>query len=931
MKRTKNATSKPDQKAEHPLRADFQGPANRQTPSKPVNSPDLPNRQTSSDGSSNLPDLWAVPGNPTDLPNRRTFLKWAASGTTGMVLMPVWLAEAFPAGGHPGGAEDSGRDTNSGGDTLYTGKVFVEPELHDDPALPPRGLGGVVVSDGHYTTITGQDGTFRLQGGSNARFVFITVPAGYKCARTHYIPVQAGLETYNFGLLPHEASAGPGVRFIQLADTETHLDTGWVGPVRDYATGENAAFIIHTGDIAYERGFVYHSRHVTSQTMGVPVFYCVGNHDLDRGDYGEQLFEQHFGPCWYSFDAGNTHFVVTPMPGGTYRPSYTVDQVRQWLENDLKYMDRSKNLVVFNHNLLTTGDDFMYGESDKEQIRLNDFNLKAWIYGHWHINFRKHHAGNEVVSVCASPPNKGGINHSASNFLVFDLDDHGKMRIQPRYTYLDSLFTVVSPSGAHCARDVQGHLVVSVNTYTARSATRRVRFRVDGSEQWHELSPRTDWNWTGVLPSERLWPDVSALVRYEVTLEDGSVFTRSETFFLPEGGRTAGGDNMQNAGHSAGQTDRATTSTFPERARVHRGYPASFERDLLRLEWSTNAGGSIWMCRPVIEQGVVYAATIDEFAGERCALVAMDARTGVKLWKYPLQASVKNSICVEQGLVLATDEEGTAYGVNAVNGREVWKKALGWRSLPAYVSGGTVVDGIYYTGYGNYLSAVRVEDGSVLWTNTGWNGGHGTTANHLVAGDTLVVGANWQALYGHNRHTGEVLWREAEHGIRFRSAAPAFVDGQLFVPALNALLIMDPVSGEVLRIGEVPHSLQTAATPVVLDEIILLGTARDGVLCLDRQTLEVRWRSQTTQALVYTAPYSMPPSATVEGSAIRIENRVVFGASDGGLYIVDVEDGRVIDRIDMGAPILATPVKSHNSLFVADFSGNVNRFAIQSA
>ena len=57
-----------------------------------------------------------------------------------------------------------------------------------------------------------------------------------------------------------------------------------------------------------------HIKLMNTENMDCPVFYCIGNHDLVKGKYGEELFESIYGPVYYSFDAGNVHYVVTPMP-----------------------------------------------------------------------------------------------------------------------------------------------------------------------------------------------------------------------------------------------------------------------------------------------------------------------------------------------------------------------------------------------------------------------------------------------------------------------------------------------------------------------------------------------------------------------------------------------------------------------------------------
>lgn len=70
--------------------------------------------------------------------------------------------------------------------------------------------------------------------------------------------------------------------------------------VRDYARNEQAAFIIHTGDICYEKGLKAHIKLMNTENMDCPVFYCIGNHDLVKGKYGEELFESIYGPVYYS-------------------------------------------------------------------------------------------------------------------------------------------------------------------------------------------------------------------------------------------------------------------------------------------------------------------------------------------------------------------------------------------------------------------------------------------------------------------------------------------------------------------------------------------------------------------------------------------------------------------------------------------------------
>ncbi|MCC8174427.1 MAG: metallophosphoesterase [Odoribacter sp.] len=114
-------------------------------------------------------------------------------------------------------------------------------------------------------------------------------------------------------------------KFIQITDTEifnTQNHEDWINNLRNYSEVEQSTFIIHTGDICYENGLKEHIQLMNNSNMGRPVFYCIGNHDLVKGNYGEELYKSLYGPVFYSFDVGNIHYVVTPMLHGDHRPSY---------------------------------------------------------------------------------------------------------------------------------------------------------------------------------------------------------------------------------------------------------------------------------------------------------------------------------------------------------------------------------------------------------------------------------------------------------------------------------------------------------------------------------------------------------------------------------------------------------------------------------
>lgn len=765
----------------------------------------------------------------------------------------------------------------------YKGQVFIDKNGNNHADKGEKGVRNIAVSDGLNVVLTDSNGFYELPGTAKTRHIFITVPAGFKSSSAHYIKVDKETLSYNFGIQTFAVSKSKHTRFIQITDTESYEDGGWIEPIRDYANGHDVSFIVHTGDICYEKGLNFHAKALTSSTMGVPTYYCIGNHDLVKGEYGEALFEKLFGPTYYSFEAGDTHFVVTPMLNGDYKPSYTKEDVYRWLVNDLKLVDRSKKLVIFNHDLLTYGDDFIYGVDDKQQINLNEHNLKAWIYGHWHINYMKRHGAGGVVSVCSSTPDKGGIDHSSSNFLVYDISEKGKLSIEPRYNYIKKhlVFNMVS--------DLQNEDVIklTVNSYNTVAPIKKVAFRVESDKRysrWYGVKVETDWSWSTAVKIKEVGSfGINSRIRVSAWLDNGDTITRVKA--------------------------------------LHNSISAN-----VKLVWMNNMGGNSWMCSPVYANGKVFAATMDEFAHRHCYISSFDAASGKLLWRYTTGSSVKNTICVEQGRVLATDEDGVAYALDADSGRLIWRKELGKNYLPAFVSGTTARNGVCYTGFGSYLSALSVADGSTIWKDGGWSGGEGTTSTHILTGDVLVASSNWNALFGHAATTGKMLWKVSEQGVRFRSGTSVVADDTLYVAADKNIVKMNPTTGTIYSVHPTNYGLQVATTPLVTAGTIVLGTADGGVVSFNRGDVSEKWRANVGTSLIYTSPYAKPVAATVEGAPKPIGNNICFGASDGFLYIVDSTNGKVLERVELGSPVLGSVNVEGRSIYVTDFGGNIYRF-----
>lgn len=793
----------------------------------------------------------------------------------------------------------------------FFGKVFADRNgngVFDKGDMP---LAGVAVSDGLNVVKTGGDGVFRLPGHDKARFVFVSVPSGYKTDNAYYKRIEGGLHKYDFALLPYDSGAGRdgSHAFVQLTDSEIFNTSGnevWVDEVRQCAENCDAAFIVHTGDLCYEKGLKTHIGLMNTENMGRPVYYCIGNHDLVKGAYGEELYESIYGPVWYSFDVSGTHYVVLPMLRGDYRPSYTIDDASAWLKNDLDAIQPGTPVVILSHYMEDHARTMKYGSVD-----LQNYNVKAWLYGHLHTNFIYNRKG--IPSYCSSVVDKGGVDHSAAGFRVFRMSGDGRLSSELRFPYIDNKVTIASPRGRSCTDRL------TVNAYSTVSKVKSVLYSVvaDGmSSKWKKAESMTSWSWGAEmgLDGAKAGKELAVVVKAE--FEDGGIVRDTVSFcHVPSEAGSALPENWTNLLGNA----------------AHNGKGKDLNAENVRLAWVANAGGEIFMTSPVVYDGNVYTATTDENAKGNSHICAMDGKDGRLLWKYRTEGSVKNTIAAGCGLIFAQDIYGCLYAVNAVDGTLSWKAHLNVNAgVPELISGLAVDNGTLYAGNGLGLAAFEAATGRKLWENKEWKQREGST-NTLAVGDGVVVGGvQWMALYGNDAETGKMLWSHSENGLRDRGASAAVHGHLLYIVSGKSLFIMDAESGEIIVRRQLPYNLTATSTPAVTDESIVFGTADAGVVALDRETLSEKWNFRTGNAILCTVPYSRPSGRAVETSPVPVGDKVCVCASDGSVYLLDSRDGKEVWKYTAGAPFLGSAAVSGDVLLVSDYGGNIYAFSFGS-
>lgn len=318
---------------------------------------------------------------------------------------------------------------------------------------------GVRVSDGRSIAVTDCNGYYELEGWERAHVISVQQLTTRHSDWFAYI--KEGEVCYDFTVAPY--SFGEDSSFIHFSDTEIGIDgfdsECFIDFVKATIAEQKPNFLIHTGDICRKYGLEKHFKDMCSENMGLPVRYTLGNHDYVDDRYGEYTFESLYGPLWYSFDAGNIHYVCLPITKGEAKGLYLPEDRLLWLKSDLEYMKDGQRLVIFSHGCDEeySSDGILY--SGEMSLDLREHGMLAWAFGHLHVNFINEREGRFVI--CSGRPDSGGIDAGPASVRIVNISEGGELSSRVIYNRKNS------QSKAECRRVViEGESIFSSPIYS---------------------------------------------------------------------------------------------------------------------------------------------------------------------------------------------------------------------------------------------------------------------------------------------------------------------------------------------------------------------------------------------------------------------------------------------------------------------------------
>ncbi len=427
--------------------------------------------------------------------------------------------------------------------TLISGVVFDDENRNREWDASEMGIESVPVSNGRDIVLTDAFGRYEIEAPEHGA-IFVIKPANWAThtddlmrPQFYYMHKPDGSpeqkysgsdptgeldESVNFPLFRNLEKGR--FRALLFGDTQPddQREIDFVAhDVVDELIGTDASFGVVLGDVLNDDLSLFDSLSGTMATLGMPMYYVLGNHDMNYDSPGDHLanetFEATFGPSYYSFNMAQVHFVVLDnvhwrgevtdpdaWEGGNYIAGLGRDQLN-FLSQDLRLVHPDRLVVLmmhipFNHP---------WDENDKAELfriishRRKCMSLAAHAHyiEHDFVTAEEGWPGEDEhhqyinPTVCGSwwtgSPDEVGIPHTTmrdgspnGSTLAFFEGPNYRLDFLPARRPASYQMNIWAPAEVHI--DDRGAAEFFVNVF-AGSERSKVEFRMNGESQWRPM------------------------------------------------------------------------------------------------------------------------------------------------------------------------------------------------------------------------------------------------------------------------------------------------------------------------------------------------------------------------------------------------------------------------------------------------------------
>jgi len=265
-----------------------------------------------------------------------------------------------------------------------TGRVYHDTDNDQTFDQGEQLLSGIRVSNGREIATTDEQGSYTLPV-DNDTILFVIKPKGWRTPlskdnlpRFYYIHKPAGSPksrfpgvaptgplpaSVDFALYPQEEPEEFKAIFFGDPQPRDEKEVEYVyHDVVEQLIGTDASFGVTLGDIAFNSLNTLESQNRGIAMIGIPWYNVIGNHDTNqdtnKDSDSDETFHRIYGPNYYSFDYGNTHFITLDdinwqgrdkkKQRGPYKAGLDEEQMA-FVKNDLAMIPPDQLVVLMMH------------------------------------------------------------------------------------------------------------------------------------------------------------------------------------------------------------------------------------------------------------------------------------------------------------------------------------------------------------------------------------------------------------------------------------------------------------------------------------------------------------------------------------------------------------------------------------------------------
>ncbi|MBU2997318.1 calcineurin-like phosphoesterase C-terminal domain-containing protein [Cellulophaga baltica] len=223
-----------------------------------------------------------------------------------------------------------------------TGTVFLDKNKNGLFDIEEKVLPNILISNGKDIVLTNSKGYYAIKA-IPGNLIFLLKPSGYisklnefNIVQSYYNFEKENLKKHDFALYEHKENNKAKVALLGDVQVDIVDDVHHVGKlVTEELVDNKPDFIMPLGDLSFDNLEIFDPLSEVLGLIGAPVFYVIGNHDLNFDallfNDRDVTFESKFGPSYYAFEYGENLFLVlnniTPLPEGKYNAQIDANQL----------------------------------------------------------------------------------------------------------------------------------------------------------------------------------------------------------------------------------------------------------------------------------------------------------------------------------------------------------------------------------------------------------------------------------------------------------------------------------------------------------------------------------------------------------------------------------------------------------------------------